>query len=174
MLPFVVRYYHFFNSCFSENVNIWLYYFWCSCCMYVCVFDVLCFQWVIPEMVSQCLTTMLMLVSMHWFIFLLNLPVAAWNIYRSVSTRAVITETVHKYSVRQSWDGYVVFFTRGTHSLSLAEIGHWKHWAGLDSATHTHTDIDSKGSIFIPSCFQTCSQLWTFSGHSLEGLYVWK
>lgn len=39
-------------------------------------------QWVIPEMVGQCLSTMLMLVSMHWFIFLLNLPVAAWNIYR--------------------------------------------------------------------------------------------
>ncbi|XP_075897054.1 protein cornichon homolog 4 isoform X1 [Nelusetta ayraudi] len=39
-------------------------------------------KWVIPEMVGQCLSTMLMLVSMHWFIFLLNLPVAAWNIYR--------------------------------------------------------------------------------------------
>lgn len=33
-------------------------------------------------MVAQCLSTMLMLVSMHWFILLLNLPVAAWNIYR--------------------------------------------------------------------------------------------
>lgn len=33
-------------------------------------------------MVGQCLSTMLMLVSMHWFIFLLNLPIAAWNIYR--------------------------------------------------------------------------------------------
>uniref|UniRef100_M3ZQE8 Cornichon family member 4 n=1 Tax=Xiphophorus maculatus TaxID=8083 RepID=M3ZQE8_XIPMA len=43
-----------------------------------------CFQWVIPEMVGQCLSMMLMLVSMHWFIFLLNLPVAAWNIYRYV------------------------------------------------------------------------------------------
>ncbi|KAL7393420.1 hypothetical protein ABVT39_010649 [Epinephelus coioides] len=41
-------------------------------------------KWVIPEMVGQCLSTMLMLVSMHWFIFLLNLPVAAWNIYRYV------------------------------------------------------------------------------------------
>uniref|UniRef100_A0A3B4FSP6 Cornichon family AMPA receptor auxiliary protein 4 n=1 Tax=Pundamilia nyererei TaxID=303518 RepID=A0A3B4FSP6_9CICH len=39
-------------------------------------------KWVIPEMVAQCLSTMLMLVSMHWFILLLNLPVAAWNIYR--------------------------------------------------------------------------------------------
>lgn len=48
----------------------------------LCMFDILCFQWVIPEMVGQCLSTMLMLVSMHWFIFLLNLPVAAWNIYR--------------------------------------------------------------------------------------------
>ncbi|XP_047212103.1 protein cornichon homolog 4 isoform X3 [Girardinichthys multiradiatus] len=33
-------------------------------------------------MVGQCLSMMLMLVSMHWFIFLLNMPVAAWNIYR--------------------------------------------------------------------------------------------
>ncbi|PWA25496.1 hypothetical protein CCH79_00020087, partial [Gambusia affinis] len=41
-------------------------------------------KWVIPEMVGQCLSMMLMLVSMHWFIFLLNLPVAAWNIYRYV------------------------------------------------------------------------------------------
>ncbi|MED6249451.1 Protein cornichon 4 [Ilyodon furcidens] len=39
-------------------------------------------KWVIPEMVGQCLSMMLMLVSMHWFIFLLNMPVAAWNIYR--------------------------------------------------------------------------------------------
>lgn len=37
-------------------------------------------------MVGQCLSTMLMLVSMHWFIFLLNLPVAAWNIYRYCQT----------------------------------------------------------------------------------------
>ncbi|XP_008431024.1 protein cornichon homolog 4 isoform X1 [Poecilia reticulata] len=42
-------------------------------------------KWVIPEMVGQCLSMMLMLVSMHWFIFLLNMPVAAWNIYRSTS-----------------------------------------------------------------------------------------
>lgn len=39
-------------------------------------------QWVIPEIVGQCVSTVLMLVSMHWFIFLLNLPVAAWDIYR--------------------------------------------------------------------------------------------
>lgn len=55
----------------------------------VYMFDMLSFQWVIPEMVGQCLSTMLMLVSMHWFIFLLNLPVAAWNIYRYVYTAAV-------------------------------------------------------------------------------------
>uniref|UniRef100_A0A3Q2NUA8 Cornichon family member 4 n=1 Tax=Fundulus heteroclitus TaxID=8078 RepID=A0A3Q2NUA8_FUNHE len=41
-------------------------------------------KWVIPEMVGQCLSMMLMLVSMHWFIFVLNMPVAAWNIYRYV------------------------------------------------------------------------------------------
>uniref|UniRef100_A0A3Q3D1G6 Cornichon family member 4 n=1 Tax=Hippocampus comes TaxID=109280 RepID=A0A3Q3D1G6_HIPCM len=41
-------------------------------------------KWVIPEMVGQCLSTVLMLVSTHWFIFFLNLPVAAWDIYRYV------------------------------------------------------------------------------------------
>lgn len=41
-------------------------------------------KWVIPEMVGQCLSMMLMLVSFHWFIFLLNIPAAAWNIYRYV------------------------------------------------------------------------------------------
>uniref|UniRef100_A0A3P9DHR4 Cornichon family member 4 n=1 Tax=Maylandia zebra TaxID=106582 RepID=A0A3P9DHR4_9CICH len=34
------------------------------------------------DLLPPCLSTMLMLVSMHWFILLLNLPVAAWNIYR--------------------------------------------------------------------------------------------
>ncbi|XP_061631501.1 protein cornichon homolog 4 isoform X2 [Phyllopteryx taeniolatus] len=44
-------------------------------------------KWVIPEMVCQCLSTVLMLVSTHWFIFLLNLPVAAWDIYRLYTIR---------------------------------------------------------------------------------------
>lgn len=44
------------------------------------------FQWVIPEIVGQCVSTAVMLISMHWFIFLLNLPVAAWDIYRYEST----------------------------------------------------------------------------------------
>uniref|UniRef100_A0A6Q2Y610 Uncharacterized protein n=2 Tax=Esox lucius TaxID=8010 RepID=A0A6Q2Y610_ESOLU len=39
-------------------------------------------RWVVPEMVGQSLATVLMLVSLHWFVFLLNLPVAAWNMYR--------------------------------------------------------------------------------------------
>ncbi|XP_055782365.1 protein cornichon homolog 4-like isoform X1 [Salvelinus fontinalis] len=38
--------------------------------------------WVVPELVGQALATVLMLVSLHWFVFLLNLPVAAWNMYR--------------------------------------------------------------------------------------------
>ncbi|XP_067247861.1 protein cornichon homolog 4 isoform X2 [Chanodichthys erythropterus] len=41
-------------------------------------------KWVIPEMIGQALATVLMLVSMHWFVFLLNLPVASWNVYRYV------------------------------------------------------------------------------------------
>ncbi len=43
---------------------------------------VVCVQWVIPEMIAQALATVLMLVSMHWFVFLLNLPVASWDVYR--------------------------------------------------------------------------------------------
>ncbi|XP_073781795.1 protein cornichon homolog 4 isoform X1 [Danio rerio] len=44
-------------------------------------------KWVIPELIAQALPTVLMLVSMHWFVLLLNLPVAAWNIYRYSCTR---------------------------------------------------------------------------------------
>ncbi|XP_029590866.1 protein cornichon homolog 4 isoform X3 [Salmo trutta] len=39
-------------------------------------------KWVVPELVGQALATVLMLVSLHWFVFLLNLPVAAWDMYR--------------------------------------------------------------------------------------------
>ncbi|KAB0362765.1 hypothetical protein FD755_021321 [Muntiacus reevesi] len=41
-------------------------------------------KWVIPELADHTLVTVLMLISLHWFIFLLNLPVAAWNIYRMI------------------------------------------------------------------------------------------
>ncbi|KAF7254365.1 hypothetical protein EYD10_00084 [Varanus komodoensis] len=41
-------------------------------------------QWVIPELVGHTMVTVLMLISLHWFIFLLNLPVATWNIYRYI------------------------------------------------------------------------------------------
>uniref|UniRef100_A0A8C6GN40 Protein cornichon homolog 4 n=1 Tax=Mus spicilegus TaxID=10103 RepID=A0A8C6GN40_MUSSI len=41
-------------------------------------------EWVIPELVGHTIVTVLMLVSLHWFIFLLNLPVATWNIYRFI------------------------------------------------------------------------------------------
>uniref|UniRef100_A0A3B4ZD05 Cornichon family AMPA receptor auxiliary protein 4 n=1 Tax=Stegastes partitus TaxID=144197 RepID=A0A3B4ZD05_9TELE len=51
-------------------------------------------KWVIPEMIGQCLSTMLMLISMHWFIFLLNLPVAAWDIYRYAYTAALLNRWV--------------------------------------------------------------------------------
>lgn len=72
IVPHTCQYHTTFSS-FIKCLRTW--------CESVCL---ICFQWVIPEMVGQCLSTMLMLVSMHWFIFLLNLPVAAWNIYRSV------------------------------------------------------------------------------------------
>ncbi|XP_077933959.1 protein cornichon homolog 4 isoform X3 [Halichoerus grypus] len=42
-------------------------------------------KWVIPELIGHTIVTVLMLVSLHWFIFLLNLPVATWNIYRDTA-----------------------------------------------------------------------------------------
>uniref|UniRef100_A0A8C0ZHI6 CNIH4 n=2 Tax=Cyanistes caeruleus TaxID=156563 RepID=A0A8C0ZHI6_CYACU len=39
-------------------------------------------KWVVPEVIGHAVVTVLMLISLHWFIFLLNLPVATWNIYR--------------------------------------------------------------------------------------------
>ncbi|XP_045652909.1 protein cornichon homolog 4 isoform X1 [Ursus americanus] len=44
-------------------------------------------KWVIPELIGHTIVTVLMLVSLHWFIFLLNLPVATWNIYRTGSSQ---------------------------------------------------------------------------------------
>ncbi|XP_059422956.1 protein cornichon homolog 4-like isoform X1 [Carassius carassius] len=41
-------------------------------------------KWVVPEMIAQALAMLLMLGSMHWFVFLLNFPVASWNVYRYV------------------------------------------------------------------------------------------
>ncbi|XP_036058552.1 protein cornichon homolog 4 isoform X1 [Onychomys torridus] len=41
-------------------------------------------KWVTPELIGHTTVTVLMLVSLHWFIFLLNLPVATWNIYRFI------------------------------------------------------------------------------------------
>ncbi|XP_049998801.1 protein cornichon homolog 4 isoform X2 [Alexandromys fortis] len=50
----------------------------------LCAPDRRLIRWVIPEVVGHALVTVLMLVSLHWFIFLLNLPVATWNIYRFI------------------------------------------------------------------------------------------
>ncbi|XP_042780439.1 protein cornichon homolog 4 isoform X1 [Panthera tigris] len=44
----------------------------------------LSWKWVIPELIGHTVVTVLMLISLHWFIFLLNLPVATWNIYRFI------------------------------------------------------------------------------------------
>lgn len=73
---------------------------------------VLCFQWVIPEMVGQCLSTMLMLISMHWFIFLLNLPVAVWNIYRyPLTVRASLHLSRIGIRLYLSWTSTVSYIT---------------------------------------------------------------
>lgn len=52
-------------------------------------------------MVGQALATVLMLVSMHWFIFLLNVPVAVWNIYRLVWRFHLGRTLTGRYSLRQ-------------------------------------------------------------------------
>nr|XP_033792019.1 protein cornichon homolog 4 [Geotrypetes seraphini] len=41
-------------------------------------------KWVLPELIGHTAVTVLMLISLHWFILLLNLPVATWNIYRFI------------------------------------------------------------------------------------------
>ncbi|XP_074753395.1 protein cornichon homolog 4 isoform X2 [Athene noctua] len=41
-------------------------------------------KWVVPEVIGHAVVTVLMLISLHWFIFLLNLPVATWNIYSMI------------------------------------------------------------------------------------------
>uniref|UniRef100_A0A8C5Q4S8 Protein cornichon homolog 4 n=1 Tax=Leptobrachium leishanense TaxID=445787 RepID=A0A8C5Q4S8_9ANUR len=41
-------------------------------------------KWVQPELICHTLVTVLMLVTLHWIILLLNLPVATWNIYRYI------------------------------------------------------------------------------------------
>ncbi|XP_070590448.1 protein cornichon homolog 4 [Erythrolamprus reginae] len=41
-------------------------------------------KWVIPELIGHTIITVLMLISLHWFIFLLNFPVATWNVYRYI------------------------------------------------------------------------------------------
>ncbi|XP_078452268.1 protein cornichon homolog 4 isoform X1 [Lampetra planeri] len=39
-------------------------------------------KWVLPDLLAHAIITVLMLVTMHWLIFLYNLPLAMWNIYR--------------------------------------------------------------------------------------------
>lgn len=52
--------------------------------IYICAYNSFLpfLQWVVPEVIGHAVVTVLMLISLHWFIFLLNLPVATWNIYR--------------------------------------------------------------------------------------------
>ncbi|XP_069744092.1 protein cornichon homolog 4 [Narcine bancroftii] len=42
-------------------------------------------KWVLPELVGHGAVSVLMVLSLHWFILLLNLPVTAWNVYRYFS-----------------------------------------------------------------------------------------
>ncbi|XP_020837838.1 protein cornichon homolog 4 isoform X3 [Phascolarctos cinereus] len=64
-------------------------------------------KWVVPELIGHTIVTVLMLISLHWFIFLLNLPVATWNIYRDTQPRAV--EVTHEGSHDQAWFSFALF-----------------------------------------------------------------
>ncbi|XP_027727691.1 protein cornichon homolog 4 isoform X2 [Vombatus ursinus] len=64
-------------------------------------------KWVVPELIGHTIVTILMLISLHWFIFLLNLPVATWNIYRDTQPRAV--EVTHEGSHDQAWFSFALF-----------------------------------------------------------------
>ncbi|XP_027724569.1 protein cornichon homolog 4-like isoform X2 [Vombatus ursinus] len=41
-------------------------------------------KWVVPELIGHVIVAILMLISLHWFIFLLNLPVATRNMYHMI------------------------------------------------------------------------------------------
>ncbi|XP_056671974.1 protein cornichon homolog 4 isoform X3 [Monodelphis domestica] len=64
-------------------------------------------KWVVPELIGHTIVTVLMLISLHWFIFLLNLPVATWNIYRDTQPRAI--EVPHEGSHDQAWFSLTLF-----------------------------------------------------------------
>ncbi|XP_017381890.1 protein cornichon homolog 4 isoform X5 [Cebus imitator] len=64
-------------------------------------------KWVIPELIGHTIVTVLMLISLHWFIFLLNFPVATWNIYRNTQSRAA--EVTHERSHDQAWFPLALF-----------------------------------------------------------------
>ncbi|KAM4861672.1 protein cornichon homolog 4 isoform 2-T2 [Thomomys bottae] len=64
-------------------------------------------KWVTPELIGHTIVTVLMLISLHWFIFLLNLPVATWNIYRNTQPRAA--KVTYERSNDQAWFPLALF-----------------------------------------------------------------
>lgn len=49
-------------------------------CSYVCV--CLCLQWVLPEIIATSFIPVVLLISWHWFLFLLSAPLAGYLIHR--------------------------------------------------------------------------------------------
>ncbi|XP_067140604.1 protein cornichon homolog 4 [Centruroides vittatus] len=39
-------------------------------------------KWVIPETIAQGIISVLLLITFHWFLFLLNIPMTSWQIYK--------------------------------------------------------------------------------------------
>ncbi|XP_074087166.1 protein cornichon homolog 4-like isoform X2 [Macrotis lagotis] len=70
-------------------------------------------KWVVPKLTGHTIVPILMLISLHWFIFLLNLPVATWNIYQFImvpNTQPRAVEDTHEGSHDQAWFSFALFF----------------------------------------------------------------
>ncbi|KAG8193364.1 hypothetical protein JTE90_022992 [Oedothorax gibbosus] len=41
-------------------------------------------RWIIPELIGQGVATVLLLIEFHWVLFLVNLPMTCWQIYKKL------------------------------------------------------------------------------------------
>jgi len=42
-------------------------------------------KWIIPELIAQGVVTLLLLIELHWILFLINLPMACWQLYKKLT-----------------------------------------------------------------------------------------
>uniref|UniRef100_A0A8C5KLE6 Cornichon family AMPA receptor auxiliary protein 4 n=1 Tax=Jaculus jaculus TaxID=51337 RepID=A0A8C5KLE6_JACJA len=80
-------------------------------------------KWVIPELIGHTIVTVIMLVSLPWFIFLLNLPVATWNIYWFIMVPSGNRRGFHPTEIHNQGLGfYLLCFFMYLYSMILALI----------------------------------------------------